>query len=49
MDKKVNDEFLVWLNDKYEEFGKVTATRGKKHQYLGMDIEFIENGEVKLI
>ena len=46
-DKRVNDEFLKWLNDKYGEHGKVTATRGNTHDYLGITFEF-GNGEVKV-
>jgi hypothetical protein len=42
-DKKVNDEFLKWLNDNMVKLGEVEATRGSKHHYLGMDIEFKQN------
>ena len=42
VDSKVNDKFLKWLNEKHGNCGEVTATRGKKHDYLGMDIEFTE-------
>jgi hypothetical protein len=34
--KPVNDRFENWLNQKYGEHGKVTATRGKVHDYLRM-------------
>lgn len=27
--KKINDEFEKWLNNKYGEYGEVTASRGK--------------------
>ncbi len=47
VDKKVNDDFLIWLNKKYGEHGDVTATRGITHDYLGMTFEF-GNGEVKV-
>lgn len=49
-DKKVNDEFAKWLEDKYgdETIGQVKATRGKIHDYLGMTLEYSENGEVKV-
>lgn len=45
VDKKVNDEFLLWLNEKYGKIGEVTANRGDKHNYLGMTIKF-KDGEV---
>ena len=47
MDKKVNDEFLLWLNKKYGEHGEVTTTRGDTHDYLGMIFKF-NNWEVKI-
>ena len=30
-------------------YGKMSVTRGKKHTYLGMDIEFTGNGEVTIL
>ena len=36
--KEVNDEFLVWLNEKYGKYVEVTATRGNVHKYLGMKL-----------
>jgi len=47
VDKTVNDEFLKWLNEKYGEHGKVEATRGRVHEYLGMKIIF-EGKSVKI-
>ena len=45
---RVNDEFLEWLIRQYgeDEIGKVKATRGSKHNYLGINLEFLENGEL---
>ena len=43
---KVNDKFLDWLNKKYGQHGAVVATRGKKHDYLGMTLDFSEKGVV---
>ena len=39
---RVNDEFLEWLIKQYGEdgIGKVKATQGTKHNYLGMNLEF---------
>ena len=47
VDKKVHDDFLKWLNDKYGEHGYVTTTRGNTHDYLGMTFGF-GNSEVQL-
>ena len=46
IDKKVNDKFEVWLNQKYGAHGKVKATRGKIHDYLGMTFDFSKEGKV---
>jgi hypothetical protein len=43
-DSKVNDNFLSWLNNKYGVHGEVKATRGNKHDYLGMTLTFGEDG-----
>ena len=44
------DSLLVdWVLNKIEQkFGKMTVNRGSKHTFLGVDIEFMENGTVKL-
>ncbi len=47
-DPKVNDRFLDWLNKKYGNYGEVTATRRKIHDYLGMIFDFSEPGILKL-
>ena len=47
IDKKINDEFLIWLNNKYGEHREVMASRGDTHDYLGMAFKF-GNGEVKI-
>jgi hypothetical protein len=44
----VNDKFENWLNKKYGNHGKVKATRGKKHDFLGMNFDFSEKGKVKI-
>ena len=48
MDPKVNDDFLEFLNRKYGSVGKVKATRGEVHDYLGMTLDFSDVGEVKI-
>jgi hypothetical protein len=44
IDPKVNDRFLVWLNQKYGKHGEVKATRGKVHDYHGMTFIYSEDG-----
>ena len=48
VDPEVNTMFLEWLNEKYGEFGKVKATRGKVHDYLGMTLDYSKRGTVKI-
>jgi hypothetical protein len=48
MDPRVNDVFENWLNHMYGSHGKVTTTRGKIHDYLGMTFDFSEEGKVKI-
>jgi hypothetical protein len=38
--KLVNDKFEKWLNSMYGKYGKVTATRGQVHDYLGMELDY---------
>ena len=48
VNKAVNDKFLEWANTKYGEIGEVKASRGKKHDYLGMTFDFSEDKKVKI-
>ncbi len=48
MDPKVNDDFETWLNKLYGSHGKVTTTRGKRHDYLGMTFDFSIQGKVMI-
>ena len=48
VDPKVNDRFLAWLNKMCGHCGKVVATRGKIHDYLGMVFDFTEPGTLIL-
>ena len=44
-DEKVVEDLLVWLDKKYSDAnGKVTVTRGDKHVYLGMTLDYSEKG-----
>ena len=46
-DKKVNDKFLVWLNEQCGKHGEVKATKGNEHDCLGMTFRF-GDGKVKI-
>jgi hypothetical protein len=46
MDPKVNDEFEEWLNKLYGNYGAVKATRGTRHDYLGMVLDYSQPGTV---
>jgi hypothetical protein len=50
VDPEVNRKFLVWLNKKYADDGiaEVKATFGKVHDYLGMTLDFTEDGILKV-
>ena len=48
VDPKVNDDFHKWLQAEYGAVKEVTATRGKKHVYLGMLLDFSTKGKVKI-
>ena len=44
-DEKVTEEVLLWLESVY---GEIRTTRGKKHTYVGIDLDFSNDGEVKV-
>eukprot|EP00978_Attheya_sp_CCMP212_P026894 scaffold89292_cov54-Attheya_sp.AAC.1 len=50
VDSKVNDKFLAWLEKTYGEdgIGSVKTTRGKRHDYLAMVLEFNKEGKLVL-
>ena len=39
---KVNDEFAIWCEEKYgsDDLGHVAVTRGKRHDYLAMALNY---------
>ena len=39
-DGKVNDEFEEWLQKEFGQIKAVTGTRGKRHVYLGMTLDY---------
>jgi hypothetical protein len=47
-DSNVNHQFDKWLQENHGEHGEVVIHRGKKHDYLGMKIDFSEKGMVKI-
>ena len=48
VDSKVNDKFQEWLQRTYGSVNKVQCTRGKIHVYLGMTVEFHDDGSATL-
>ena len=44
VDPKVNDEFAAWLQQTYGEIKDVATMRKKKHEFLGMELDFSEEG-----
>jgi hypothetical protein len=53
VDTGVQDEFIEVLREEYEQIfedgsGKMTVSRGKKHTYLGMQLDFSIAGEVSI-
>jgi hypothetical protein len=53
VDTGVQDEFIEVLRDKYEQIfedgsGKMTVSWGKKHTYLGMQLDFSVPGQVSV-
>ena len=46
--KQVVDDFLQWVCDKYEDITKVKPSRGKKHDYLAMMLDYSTAGVVKI-
>ena len=39
-DKKVIDDFVQWIRDKYEDVTPVKPSQGKKHDYLAMMLDY---------
>ena len=45
---EVVSSFMEYIEKKYGSIGKVKVTRGKIHEYLGMTLDYSENGKVKI-
>ena len=45
VDLRVVNNIITKIEERY---GKMTVTRGNKHVYVGMDIEYTQNGEAKI-
>ena len=48
VNSKVNDEFTIWLENKYGEYGKVKIHCSKIHNYLGMTFDYSQKGKVMI-
>ena len=48
VDLKVNDSFINWLKREYSQISNVKSSRGKKHDYFGMTLDYSVEGEVKV-
>jgi hypothetical protein len=50
MNKKVNDEFHTWCENKYgsDKVGHLKVMRGDKHDYLAMILDYSEKGALKV-
>ena len=53
VDPKCNDKMIGWLREEYENIfedgsGAMQVSRGKKHSYLGMDLDFSTPGQVEV-
>ena len=46
VDNEVVEQIYRQLNNEYGKEAPLTVSRGKKHQYLGMDIDYTVDGEV---
>ncbi|CAJ1967517.1 unnamed protein product [Cylindrotheca closterium] len=48
MEQQVLEDFFTWVNEKYGGLKEVTCTRGKVHTYLGMTLDFLKKGKMKI-
>ena len=48
INKKVNDNFLTWLQKTFGKYKPVTSKRGKVHEFLGMELDFSVRNEVHI-
>ena len=50
VDTKVNDDFHKWLEKKFgsDDILHVEASRGKVHKYLAMNLDYTEEGKLKI-
>jgi hypothetical protein len=46
--KLVNNKFEKWLNSMYGKHERVTPARGRVHDYLGMELDYRKQGELKI-
>ena len=48
MDPDVNSRFLDWMNKMYGSIKEMKGVRGKVHDYLGMILDFSQEGVMKV-
>ena len=48
IDPKVNNEFLLWIEDMFGQLSKVKMTQGPLHDYLGMTLDYSVPGQVSI-
>ena len=50
VDAKVNDDYHAWCEKKYgnKDTGHITTVRGKKHDYLTMNLDYSDKGKLKI-
>ena len=48
VDSKASDSFQLWLQKEYGQVKEITATRGTRHVCLGMILDYLTPGEVKI-
>ena len=46
VDPKVNDSFIDWLKKEYGQIGEVKSSRGTRHDYLRMTLDYSVKGQV---
>ena len=48
VDPEINDQFLAWVKAEFGKLGEVKTVRGKKHDYLGMVLDYSVPGQVSI-
>ncbi|CAJ1960266.1 unnamed protein product [Cylindrotheca closterium] len=48
MEQAVLEDFFTWINERYGGLKEVTCTRGRVHTYLGMVLDYLKKGKLKI-